>query len=85
MAAERRKKNEDALLLALACGATVEATARQCQVAERTIYRRLKDPDFKARLQGVRAEMVQRAAGMLTAAAGEARGLRAGLTRGRHR
>jgi hypothetical protein len=67
-----RKKNEDALLLALACGATVEAAARQCELSDRTVYRRLKDPAFRSRLQAVRADMVQRAAGMLTAAAGEA-------------
>jgi hypothetical protein len=72
MAQKHRKKNEDALLLALACGATVEAAARQCGLAERTVYRRLKEPEFRDRLQGVRSEMVQRAAGVLTAAASEA-------------
>ncbi|WP_439624354.1 hypothetical protein [Gemmata sp.] len=70
--AEQRKKNEDALLLALACGATVEAAARQCNLTDRTIYRRLSEPAFKDRLQAPRADMVARAAGMLTAAAGEA-------------
>jgi hypothetical protein len=72
MADSHRKRNEDALLLALACGATVEAAARQCGLSDRTVYRRLKDPEFRSRLQSVRADMVQRAAGMLTAAAGEA-------------
>src|SRR5436190_16194956 len=66
----QRKKNEDALLLALACGATVEAASRQCDLTERTVYRRLADPAFKARLQELRADMVRRSAGMLTAAAG---------------
>ncbi|WP_439630645.1 hypothetical protein [Gemmata sp.] len=70
--AEQRKKNEDALLLALACGATVEAAARQCNLTDRTIYRRLSEPAFKDRLQALRTDMVARAAGMLTAAAGEA-------------
>lgn len=69
---EQRKKNEDALLLALACVATVEAAARQCHLSDRTIYRRLKDPDFRAKLQAVRADMVARSAGLLTAAASEA-------------
>jgi hypothetical protein len=69
---EQRKKNEDALLLALACGATVEAAGRQCDLTERTVYRRLREPAFKARLQELRADMVRRSAGMLTAAAGEA-------------
>jgi cell division protein FtsB len=67
-------RNEDALLLALACGASVEAAAKQCGLAERTVYRRLEDPDFKTRLQDVRSDMVRRAAGMLTAAAGQAVG-----------
>ena len=65
-----RKKEEEPLILALACGATVEAAARQCNVSERTVYRRLKEPAFQARVQEARGEMVKRSAGMLTAAAG---------------
>jgi hypothetical protein len=72
MARGHRKKNEDALLSALACGATAEAAAKQCGVSDRTVYRRMEDPGFKARLRDVRADMVRRSAGMLTAAAGEA-------------
>ena len=67
-----RKKAEDALLLALACGATVEVAARQCSVSPRTVYRRLAEPDFKQRLFGVRADMVSRTAGTMTAASSEA-------------
>jgi hypothetical protein len=67
----RRKKNEDALLLALACGATVEAAARQCELGVRTVYRRLDDPAFRARVQEARGELTRRSAGLLTAAAGE--------------
>jgi hypothetical protein len=70
--AEQRKKNEDALLLALACGATVEAAAKQCGICDRTVYRRLKEPAFKAKLSEMRSDMVRRAAGMLTAAASAA-------------
>lgn len=66
-----RKKEDEALVLALACGASVEAAARQCKVCERTIYRRLGDSAFCARIQEARGEMVKRSAGMLTAAAGE--------------
>ena len=65
-----RKKEEENLILALACGATVEAAARQCKLHERTVYRRLEDPAFQARVQEARGEMVKRSAGMLTAAAG---------------
>lgn len=72
MAKPKRKKSEDALLLALACGATTEAAAKQCGVSDRTVRRRLEDPTFKARLRNLRVDMTRRAAGMLTAAAGEA-------------
>lgn len=65
------KGDTEALILALACGATIEAAARQSGVSRRTIYRRLNDPKFRARVREARAEMVKRAAGMLTAAAGE--------------
>jgi len=71
MARPKRKKNEDSLLLALACGATVEAAARQCGLSERTVYNRLGDDEFKRRLERVRTDMVGRSAGMLTAAGGE--------------
>lgn len=66
------KRNSDSnLLTALACGATVESAARNAGVSERTAYRRLHDPKFTRRLQEMRADMVQRTAGMLTAAGGE--------------
>jgi hypothetical protein len=35
------------------------------------VYRRLKDPDFRAQLREVRADMLQRTSGMLTAAGAE--------------
>jgi hypothetical protein len=69
MAREQRKKADQPLLLALACGASVESAARQCRLSERTVYRRLADASFRRELAKMRAEMVQRSAGMLTAAA----------------
>ena len=66
------KKNEDALVLALACGATIDAAARQCALNPRTAYRRLQDPAFVARVRDLRADMVRRASGLLTAAAAAA-------------
>ena len=71
MAHKGRRSADNALHLALACGATVEAAARQAGVSVSTAHRRLSDPDFRRQLQTVRAEMVQRTAGMLTAAAME--------------
>ncbi len=67
-----RKRADDALLLALACGATVEAAAAKAGVGLTTAYRRLKNVAFRARLDATRADMLQRATAMLTAAAMEA-------------
>jgi hypothetical protein len=72
MAQHSRRKADEVLLMALACGATVEAAAGKAGVSRSTVSRRLADPEFCQQLQEVRAEMVQRTAGMLTAAAGEA-------------
>lgn len=69
---QKGKRNSDNnLLMALACGATVESAARSVGVSESTAYRRLRDPHFARRLQEVRGDMVLRTAGMLTAAGGE--------------
>jgi type II secretory pathway component PulF len=72
MAGGARKNGDDAFLLALACGATVEKAAEKAGLARSTAYRRLADPVFKKRLDDVRSEMVQRSMGMLTAAGLEA-------------
>jgi len=62
------KGADRALLQALACGATVEHAARKAGVSERTAYRRLDDPAFRAQLDQLRADMVERTAGLLTGA-----------------
>jgi hypothetical protein len=72
MARQKKHRTDPRLLLALACGATVESAARQAGVSESTVYRRLADPDFRQQLHTVRSDMVQRTAGALTAAATEA-------------
>ena len=68
----QRRKNDDALVLALACGATVEAAARQAGVSERTAYNRLKEAAFQLRVKEARSDLVRRSAGLLSAASGEA-------------
>ncbi|MBN9521435.1 hypothetical protein J0H58_23415 [bacterium] len=68
----QRRKNDDALVLALACGATVEAAARQAGVSERTVYSRLREPEFQKRVKAARADLARRSAGLLSAASGEA-------------
>jgi hypothetical protein len=63
-----RRSADDLLMLALACGATLENAARQAGVSESTVRRRVKDPEFQRKLQALRADMVQRTSGALTAA-----------------
>jgi hypothetical protein len=72
VATHGKKKTDEALILALACGTPVETAAAKSGVSERTVYRRLKEPEFRRRVQTTRAEMVERAASMLTAASMQA-------------
>ncbi|HEY7312930.1 MAG TPA: hypothetical protein VH643_26435 [Gemmataceae bacterium] len=72
MSRKGRRNADDQLLMALACGVTVENAARQAGISPATAYRRLADPAFRQRLQGLRGDMVSRTAGTLTAAATEA-------------
>src|SRR5437870_8305184 len=72
MAHHGRQSADDVLVVALACGSTLENAARKANVSARTAHRRLADPAFKKRLADVRADMVQRTSGMLTAASLEA-------------
>jgi hypothetical protein len=72
MAWKGRRSADQRLLLAVACGATVEAAERKAGVSESTTYRRLAEAGIRRRLQALRADMVQRAAGLLTTAAVEA-------------
>jgi hypothetical protein len=67
-----RKRADDALILALVCGATVEMAAQKAGISARTAYRRLEDPSFQQRLNSQRADVVRRTANMLTAAGSEA-------------
>jgi len=71
MAQKGRHSADQKLILALVCGATIENAARQAGVAERTVYRRQRDPAFQAKLKEARQEMVERTANMLTAASME--------------
>ena len=68
MAQPRRRNSDQAVLMALACGGTVEAAARSAGVSTATVFRRLQNPEFCRQLQQIRADMVQRTTGALTAA-----------------
>jgi hypothetical protein len=69
MAHQGRRNADQSLILALACGATLENAARQAGVSDTTVQRRLKEPAFLAKVQDAKQEMVERTARMLTAAA----------------
>lgn len=71
MAQRHRRKAEHTLLMAFACGATVESAARQAGVSESTAHRRLEDPAFRQQLQAMQSDMLKRTAGALTAASTE--------------
>jgi HEAT repeat protein len=62
-----RKNADSSLVTALACGGTVEATAKSAGVSEATVYRRLREPAFRQRVAEARAEMVSRAVARLSA------------------
>ena len=66
--AGRKRKSDLGLILALACGASPESAAQKTGLSLRTVYRRLKDPAFQQQVSEVRADMVRRSAGLLTAA-----------------
>ena len=67
-----RRQADQMLLIALACGATIEAAAQKAGLSQATVYRRLQDPEFKRQTQQAQSDMVKRASGTLTAAGMEA-------------
>jgi hypothetical protein len=69
---KKTSKTDENLLMAIACGATVEVAAHKAGLSERTVYRRLDDPDFRRLINRYRSDMVLRSSGMLTAAAMQA-------------
>jgi|SRR6516165_3783218 hypothetical protein len=62
---------ETTLLMALACGSSVETAAHKAGVSKRTVYRHLEKPDFCQQLKDHRFEMLHRATSMLGAASME--------------
>jgi hypothetical protein len=83
MAGRGRSDADAALAAALASGRTVVDAALAAGVSERTARRRVGDPAFGALVGRLRAEMLQRATGLLLDAAAEATAaLRRNLTCG---
>jgi hypothetical protein len=71
-ASRRRPRGWHAVLHALACGATVPKAAAHAHVSERTVERRLADPDFCEQLRTLKAEIVQRTSALLLTASQQA-------------
>jgi len=67
-----KKGGDDALVLALAAGQSVNEAAKQAKVGQRTVYRRLEDPAFRAKIDAVRSDLMGRVIGQLADAATEA-------------
>ena len=65
MAENGRRKRDDALVLALACGQTIRDAARAADIGERTATRRMSDPAFRQRVEKLRSDMVCRALGKM--------------------
>jgi hypothetical protein len=59
-------KKADQLILALAAGSSVAEAARTSGVSKRTAFRYLNDPDFKCKVDVMRAGMVSEAVGKLS-------------------
>ena len=68
MVAGGRKNADSALIAALAGGATVRDAAAAAGVGEMTVYRRLKESEFRRRLDEARAEILSGAMARLSAA-----------------
>src|SRR5215471_3568818 len=68
MQASGRKSADQAIIVALASGQTIEAAARAAGVGESTVYRRLRDAGFRVAVATARAEVTARALGKLAAA-----------------
>ena len=75
MAGGERKNADFALATALAAGATVESAAAHAKVSPATVYRRLQQPAFRAQVEEVRRETLERTTLQLSTA-----GLRAVTT-----
>jgi hypothetical protein len=66
VSASGRKNADDVLLAALASGQTIAKSAAMANVSERTARRRMKEPEFRQRLNEARAEMVEQVIGRLS-------------------
>jgi hypothetical protein len=79
MAGSGRHGADERLAATLAAGASIVDAAAAVGVNERTVRRRLDEPDFRKLLDGMKAEAIRLAVARLTADMGKAAGTLAGL------
>jgi hypothetical protein len=60
-----RKRQDEDLVLALARGITITDAAAQSGLSQRTVNRRMKDAEFRCRVQEARGDLYGRAVGLL--------------------
>ena len=72
MTANGRQSADDFLATLLARGERISTAAKQVNVSERTVYRRLNDPAFSEKVADIRAMMIDEAIGRLAGAATKA-------------
>jgi hypothetical protein len=63
---------DERLALLIAMGSRRDRAAADVGVSQPTVYRRLRDPRFRARVDEIRGRLLDEAVGMLTLAAGGA-------------
>jgi hypothetical protein len=68
MARSKRHSKNDDLIATLGCGVSVANAALATGFSERTIHRRLKEPEFSSKVDAFRADILQRTAAIVTAA-----------------
>ena len=61
-----RKLADEALVLALAQGQTIDAAAEKVGISKSTAHRRLRQPEFRCRIAEIRAEMLSQMVGNLS-------------------
>jgi hypothetical protein len=64
-----RRGADERLIIALASGLTPDAAAERAGVCRTTLFRRMREPEFKARVEQARGDMLSRALGVLSRAA----------------
>ncbi len=72
MSRRDRRSRSDIIAAALASGATQREAGRAAGVSERTVRRRLEQPEFAAQVAHERAELVTRVSARLTGLASKA-------------